>query len=58
MLNPPYEVLRSRVAARNGVPDSGSFPISEAELAEWVGRFEEPTAQELALFDAHTPRER
>ncbi|GHJ49255.1 hypothetical protein Cs7R123_65970 [Catellatospora sp. TT07R-123] len=53
VLNPPLDVLRARVAARNGDLDSRSFPITDDEMLAWAHLFEVPDADELSLFDPH-----
>ncbi|MDI1462238.1 AAA family ATPase [Catellatospora sp. KI3] len=53
VLNPPLEVLRERVAARDAGPGTRSFPITDEELVRWADLFEVPTEQELSLFDPH-----
>ena len=47
----PIEELWRRVDARNRTDAWPARPITRAELDEWSGRFEPPTADELARFD-------
>jgi predicted kinase/GNAT superfamily N-acetyltransferase len=45
----PVEVLFERVQ-RRGMEDP---PITRADLEKWIASFQEPTAEEAALFDAY-----
>lgn len=47
LLSAPLDVLFERIA-RRGMEDP---PIAREDLARWVGLFETPTPEELALFD-------
>ena len=47
-LDAPLATLHERIAARNADLPAGSFRISAAELDEWAGLFEAPTAEELS----------
>ncbi|WP_327356511.1 AAA family ATPase [Streptomyces sp. NBC_01304] len=53
VLDPPRAELVRRLTARNAALPPGTFRIAEAELDEWDGWFERPTAAELALFDPY-----
>ncbi|MBV1855949.1 AAA family ATPase [Catellatospora tritici] len=53
VLNPPLDVLRERVAARNAGLGTRTFQITDDEMVQWVDLFEVPTEQELTLFDPH-----
>ena len=43
----PAEVLLARLAERNAELPAGTFYIPEADLKQWLGLFERPTAEEL-----------
>lgn len=47
-LDAPVDVLFERIRARNREDP----PITREALLDWKSRFEAPTAEELALFDA------
>ncbi len=51
VLNPPFEVLWERLAARNAALPAGTFHISREELEEYNSKFEVPDAAELARWD-------
>ncbi|RMI33183.1 AAA family ATPase [Streptomyces triticirhizae] len=55
LLDPPLPELRRRLAARNAAPDRHTFVIPPEEFEHWATRFETPTPEELALFDAPPP---
>jgi hypothetical protein len=46
-LHVPYDELLRRLAQRNSVLPSDTFPINEAQLESWSKLFEPPTADEL-----------
>jgi predicted kinase len=50
----PLEELWPRVDARNSMPPWRDQPITRAHLEEWQTLFQEPSAEELELFDAPT----
>jgi predicted kinase len=50
-LDVPTEELWRRIQARNSQPPWISYPISRADLDEWLRLFQAPDAVELALFD-------
>jgi len=50
-LNVPHEELWRRIEARNSSEMWNDAPITLKQLVEWLTLFEEPTAQERALFD-------
>jgi predicted kinase len=51
LLDPPIEELWNRLARRNADRPAGAFEIPKAALLRWSGRFQCPTADELALYD-------
>ncbi|WP_433159837.1 AAA family ATPase [Kribbella sp. CA-247076] len=51
VLNPPFEVLWERVAARNAALPEGTFRITREELEEYNSQFHVPDAAELARWD-------
>jgi len=51
-LTAPVEELHRRIAARDEAGAwAASRPITLADLEEWAGRYEAPTADELATYD-------
>ena len=50
-LNVPIEELWRRIEARNAEPPWDSYPITRADLNEWLNTFQAPDPAELALFD-------
>ncbi|HEY6962338.1 MAG TPA: ATP-binding protein [Gaiellaceae bacterium] len=48
----PADELWRRIDARNAHPPWDSYPISRADLDEWLTAFHPPDAAELALFDS------
>jgi predicted kinase len=50
-LDAPIDELWRRIESRNSEPPWDSAPILLADLVEWASTFEEPDAEELALFD-------
>jgi predicted kinase len=50
-LDVPADELWRRIEARNSRPPWDSYPISRADLEEWLTIFQAPDAAELALFD-------
>ena len=52
LLDPPIDELLSRLARRNAERPAGAFDIPEDALLRWSERFQRPTAEELALYDA------
>lgn len=55
LLDPPLEELWTRLARRNASLPEGTFDIPREALLRWKDRFERPTADELALYDASQP---
>lgn len=53
-VNAPFDELWRRVDARNSIPPWKDQPITRAHLEEWQALFQEPSADELKLFDAPT----
>ncbi|MFG1819572.1 AAA family ATPase [Kribbella sp. NPDC049174] len=51
VLNPPFEVLWERLAARNAALPEGTFRISREELEEFNSNYHAPDAAELARWD-------
>ncbi|TCC22604.1 AAA family ATPase [Kribbella speibonae] len=51
VLDLPFEVLWERLERRNADLPPATFSITREELAEWSGRFEIPTADELQNWD-------
>ena len=51
VLDLPFEVLWERIARRNAKLPQATFGVTREELAEWSGRFEVPTAEELQRWD-------
>ena len=51
-LDAPLDQLWRRIEERNSAPPWEDEPISRAHLEEWQTLFEEPDAEEMALFDA------
>ena len=51
-LDAPLDQLWRRIEERNSAPPWVDEPISRAHLEEWQTLFEEPDAEEMALFDA------
>jgi predicted kinase len=51
VLDLPFEVLWERIERRNANLPQATFGVSREELAEWSGRFEVPTAEELQRWD-------
>lgn len=51
-LDPPIDELWNRVSRRNAERPFGAFEMTRADLVRWSQRFESPTADELALYDA------
>jgi predicted kinase len=51
LLDPPIDELWRRLARRNAERPPGTFEIPKASLLRWSGRFQRPTAEELALYD-------
>jgi len=51
-LDAPLDELWRRIEERNSAPPWEGEPISRAHLEEWQTLFEEPDAEEMALFDA------
>jgi predicted kinase len=51
VLNPPFEVLWQRLAARNAALPEGTFHISREELEDYNSKFHLPDAAELARWD-------
>ncbi|GAA5532302.1 AAA family ATPase [Deinococcus aluminii] len=57
---PPRELWR-RLEERNRHLPPGTFPVTRAELEEWLGWYEPPTADEQALYASsrsHNPGSR
>lgn len=52
LLDPPIDELWNRLSRRNADRPIGAFDIPKAALLRWSDRFERPTADELALYDA------
>jgi predicted kinase len=50
-LEVPTDELWQRIEARNSEPPWDRHPIRRADLDGWLGAFEAPDADELALFD-------
>lgn len=50
----PVDELWRRIVERDREGKWSSRPITRAELDEWCGRYEEPTAAELATYDQPT----
>jgi predicted kinase len=50
-LEVPTDELWRRIESRNSAPPWQNEPISRADLDEWLGVFQAPSADELALFD-------
>ncbi|TDW79259.1 ATP-binding protein [Kribbella sp. VKM Ac-2566] len=51
VLDLPFEVLWARIERRNASLPQATFGVTREELAEWSGRFEVPTAEELQRWD-------
>ena len=51
-LDAPLDQRWRRIEERNSAPPWEDEPISRAHLEEWQTLFEEPDAEEMALFDA------
>ncbi|MGW1347128.1 AAA family ATPase [Kribbella sp. NPDC002412] len=51
VLNPPFEVLWERLAARNAALPEGTFHITREELEDYNSKFQVPDAAELARWD-------
>lgn len=51
-LDAPLDELWRRIEERNSAPPWEDEPISRAHLEEWQILFQEPDAEEMALFDA------
>jgi predicted kinase len=51
LLDPPFEVLWERLAARNAALPAGTFHISRDELHEYNSRFHAPDTAELTRWD-------
>lgn len=51
-LTAPLDELWARIDKRNALPPWQDVPINRAHLEEWQTLFDEPDAEELALFDA------
>lgn len=52
----PIDELWSRIERRNRSSEWRVAPITRAHLEEWATLFEVPTSDELARYDAPTPR--
>lgn len=52
----PIDELWSRIERRNRSDAWRAAPITRAHLEEWATLFEVPTSDELARYDAPTPR--
>lgn len=52
LLDPPIDVLWGRLSRRNANLPAGAFDIPREALLRWSQRFERPTEDELALYDA------
>ena len=52
LLDPPIEELWTRLSRRNANMPAGTFEIPREALQRWASRFERPTDDELALYDA------
>jgi predicted kinase len=50
-LDVPTGELWRRIQARNFEAPWNSYPIGRADFDEWLGMFQAPDAEELALFD-------
>ncbi len=55
-LDPPIDELWRRIRIRNTKPPWDREPILLDHLLEWAATFQEPDAEELALFDAPIDR--
>lgn len=51
VLNPPFEMLWERLAARNAALPEGTFHITREELEDYSSKFHLPDAAELARWD-------
>ena len=51
-LDPPVDDLWRRLSQRNANLPVGAFEIPREALHRWSSRFERPTEEELALYDA------
>ena len=52
LLDPPIDELWNRLSQRNTDLPAGAFDIPREALHRWSERFERPTTDELALYDA------
>lgn len=52
LLDPPVDELWERLSRRNADRPFGAFEIPKESLLRWAQRFQRPTAEELALYDA------
>lgn len=50
-LDAPFDELWRRIEERNSAPPWDMAPIRRDHLSEWMGIFQPPDADELALFD-------
>jgi predicted kinase len=52
LLDPSVDELWKRLAQRNADRPFGAFEIPKESLLRWAKRFQRPTSEELALYDA------
>lgn len=52
LLDPPIDELLRRLSRRNANLPVGTFEIPQEALLRWSDRFQRPTQDELALYDA------